>query len=334
MRFFETARRAPILLILFLVAACANPVRTPVASGPAPEGASSVRVFVEPDDGIQPVVEFIHSAHQTLDVAMYLLSDRDVINAVEASRRHGVRVRVMLEENPYGSGPGNRSVFDRLSAAGVATRWSPPTFKLSHDKYAIVDQKTALVGTANWSRSAFEHNREYLVEDTDPRDVGQLEGLFNADWERQSFQVSDEHLVISPINSRGDFLELARSARQSLHLETEEVQDTQVEGALIDAAKRGVDVRVIIPGPAGRSDANAMGASRLRAAGVQVRRLRNLYVHAKDIVVDGREAFIGSENASAPSLDENREVGLLISDPTAVRRVERTFSHDWEDGQP
>lgn len=265
---------------------------------------------------------------------MYLLSDHDVIDAIEASRRGGVQVRVMLEENPYGTGPGNRAVFDRLRVAAVATRWSPSDFQLSHDKYAVADRNVALIGTANWTHSAFTQNREYLVEDTNPRDVGALTALFDADWERRKVHLDDDNLVVSPTNSRSDFLALIDNARQTLHLEAEEMQDVQIEDALIAAAARGVQVEVIIPRPTGGSDSNAAGAQRLTAGDVQVRRLQNPYVHAKTIVVDGREAFIGSENISGPSLDQNREVGILISDAEAVRRVEETFSRDWKAGLP
>jgi cardiolipin synthase len=279
-------------------------------------------------------VEFVRGAQQSLDVAMYLLSDRRVIDALEASRRRGVQVRVMLEENPYGSGPGNRAIFDRLRAATIATRWSPSSFQLSHDKYAVADRKVALIGTANWTHSAFTENREFLVEDSNPRDVDELETLFNADWEHRPFSVDDDHLVVSPENSRTDLLALIGSARQTVHVEAEEVQDTQIESALIDAASRGVEVDVLIPGSTGGNEANAAGAERLTAGHVHVRRLHNPYVHAKVIVVDGHEAFIGSENISAPSLDRNREVGLLVSDAAAIRRVEDTFSRDWRVGQP
>jgi phosphatidylserine/phosphatidylglycerophosphate/cardiolipin synthase-like enzyme len=290
---------------------------------------SGARLFVEPDDGTRPVVQFIGEARRTLDVAMYLLSDRDVVQALEAAPRRGVRVRVMLEEHPYETGPGNGAVASRLKAAGVTVGWSPTTFQLSHDKYAVADGRSALVGTANWTHSAFVGNREYLVVDDDPTDVGQLAALFQADWGRDSPDLTDPRLVVSPTNARADFGALAGAAGQTLDLEAEEMEDPGIEGALVGAARRGVVVRVILPLPTGGPDANAAGRGRLVAGGVQVRRLRNPYVHAKDVVVDGKEAFVGSENLSTSSLDRNREVGLLLADPVAVRSLEATFERDW-----
>jgi len=293
-----------------------------------------VRLFVEPDDGVQPVVEFIGGARQTLDVAMYLLSDRDVIDALEASRRRGVQVRVMLEENPFGSGPGNRATFDRLKAAGIRVQWGAPKFQFDHEKFAVADRKEALVGTANWTYSAFVANREYLLRDAEPNDVAQLDAIFDADWERGDAKVDDPRVVVSPTNSRSVFLAMARSARSTIEIETEEMEDQGIERALVGASRRGVSVAVVLPVPAAQPDVNATGIQQLKAGGVQVRELRAPYVHGKVVLVDGREVFVGSENFSRSSLDENREVGLLVSDPTTIQQVKETFSRDWKAGKP
>ncbi len=53
------------------------------------------------------------------------------------------------------------------------------------------------------------------------------------------------------------------------------------------------------------------------------------YVHAKAFVADGRTVFVGSENISATSLDDNREVGIILSNSSIARRIETTFNADW-----
>lgn len=241
----------------------------------------------------------------------------------------------MLEEHPYGNGPGNRQIYDRLKKAGVLVTWSPPTFQLSHDKYAVADRQVALVGTANWTLSAFKYNREYFVVDHDPTDVGQLEAIFQGDWQRQPVPLDDPQLVVSPTNSRTDLLGLIATAQHQLDLEAEELQDPGIEAALGQAARRGVNVRVVVPRPgAGVKNSNAVGERTVQSYGVQVRELRTPFPHAKALVVDEREAFVGSENISKPSLDSNREVGLLISDPGAIKRLNATFARDWTSARP
>jgi phosphatidylserine/phosphatidylglycerophosphate/cardiolipin synthase-like enzyme len=89
-------------------------------------------------------------------------------------------------------------------------------------------------------------------------------------------------------------------------------------------------VRVILPAPSGQ-DHDAPGIAIITTAGAQVHRLSQsyLYVHAKVIVVDGRRAFVGSENLSTASLDHNREVGVIVADPGAIQTLESTFDGDW-----
>lgn len=299
----------------------------------ASAGTADVTVFVEPEAGTAPITEFIGGARRQLDVAMYLLTERSVIEAIEDAEQRGVRTRILLEEHPYGTGPGNREIAQTLRDAQVEVRWSPAKFRLSHAKYAVVDGKEALIGTANWTHSAFTNNREYIIIDSDPTDVAQLSALFEADWMGQDLNaeaMANGHLVISPSDSRLDFIALIEGAQRSLDLQAEEVQDAQIEEALIRAAARGVEVRLLTSPGSGPSDANAAGRSRLRQGGVEVRLLEYPYVHAKDIIVDRQTGFVGSENISTASLDDNREVGVIIGDTQVISTLEETFSRDWQ----
>lgn len=311
------------------ITACRPAATANLTMSSVPTGVTSVQLFVEPEAGVGPVLQLIDQSQRTLDVAMYLLSDRDVSRALEEAKQRGVRVRVILEEHPYGSGPGNGSIYQTLRGAGISAAWAPSTFQFSHEKYAVADRTTALVGTANWTHAAFTTNREYLVVDSNQQDVQALENLFDADWNRQSATITDDRLVVSPVNSRADFLALIDSARQGVDLEAEELQDSGIEDALIRAARRGATVRVVMAAPQG-DDPNAAGRRHLTAGGVQVRALASPYVHGKDLIADKQRALVGSENISATSLDQNREVGLLIDDASAITTLENTFSRDWQ----
>ena len=76
-------------------------------------------------------------------------------------------------------------------------------------------------------------------------------------------------------------------------------------------------VELILPMPSSSSATNP-DVSRLESGGVQVRYSTTLYMHAKLIIVDSTLGFTGSENFSSNSLDNNRELGIVIGDPQAV----------------
>jgi phosphatidylserine/phosphatidylglycerophosphate/cardiolipin synthase-like enzyme len=279
-------------------------------------------------------LEAIGGARRSLDVVVYLLNDRSVIDALTAAHRRGVAVRVMLERDPYGSGPGNAPAYDQLRRAGVEVRWGNPAFALTHEKALIADGETVLIMTLNLVYSAFHGNREYGIITHDPAEVAEARAGFSADWERRAFTPQVSSLLWSDVNTRRKLLDLVDGARSSLLLEQEALQDRELLQRLAGAAERGVDVRVITPPDEGESDPNRRGREQLVAAGAAVRTLQNPKMHAKTIVSDRSRAIVGSANLTYSGLDNNRELGIQLAEPEIVGRLVETFEADWARALP
>ena len=123
---------------------------------------------------------------------------------------------------------------------------------------------------------------------------------------------------------------LGRDAETSLDLYAEVLRDPELLAALGEASRRGVRVRVIVsPSAAFAPEQSALGA-----ADVEIRLASSLYIHAKLIVADGERAFLGSQNLSATSLDQNRELGIMLDDPVNLARLSRTFAVDFRSAAP
>jgi cardiolipin synthase A/B len=191
------------------------------------------------------------------------------------------------------------------------------------------------IDTSNLTNAAlgtgsFTKNREYDIIDTDAQDVQAVETIFQADWDHTTASFHDPNLIVSPVNARSDFNTLIASAKQTLLVTGEEMNDSGIEQDLISAARRGVKVEVILPAPSGSaSDSNSSGIATIKQGGVNVREDAQLYMHAKIMVVDGREAFVGSQNISTQSLDRNREVGIIVADTSVLNTLQQTFASDW-----
>jgi cardiolipin synthase A/B len=309
-------------------------------SGDIGSGAQGLKIFVEPDSTDSVITDAIHQANKSVWLEMYLLTDKKIITALEDDAHNGIDVRVMLEDHPYGGGSVSPSeTLDKLSSAGVKTKTTSPSFALTHEKGMVIDGKTAYIMTSNFTLAALgesksQNNREYGIIDTNTTDVQEVANIFSADWQRTTPTLNDSNLVVSPTNSRSDFLSLINSAKKSLSIEAEEMQDSQVEQALTAAASRGVKVQVILPSSSSSSDAdgsdsNSAGIKTIKQGKVQVKEDKKLYMHAKIIIVDGQKAFVGSENISSASLDKNRELGIVISDQSVLSTLQSTFSTDW-----
>src|SRR5215217_964852 len=124
----ETKRRriilAWIIVVVIVVIAIWRPEfldsTTPGPTATAvPDGSGVVGIFIEPDDGRKPILDELTAARRSVELQVYLLSDNEIINALIAADQRGVRVRVMMEEHPFGGAGNQPDVFDRLQDNGV-----------------------------------------------------------------------------------------------------------------------------------------------------------------------------------------------------------------------
>jgi cardiolipin synthase A/B len=227
----------------------------------------------------------------------------------------------------------NTPAFRYLKDGGVQVRWAPSEFTLTHEKAIVVDSSEAAVMTLNLTSRYYVSSRDFAVFDTQPADVRAIASTFSADWSGTSVAAGagSGDLLWSP-GAQVGLLALINSAKQTIDLEAEEMDDAAIEAALAAAAHRGVAVRIVMT--ADTSWTTAFTA--LAAAGVQIRLYpqdASLYIHAKLILVDGARLFLGSQNLSVASLRYNRELGIVTSDPTVIAGITPTFESDFAGGE-
>ncbi|MGH9098191.1 MAG: phospholipase D-like domain-containing protein, partial [Acidimicrobiales bacterium] len=179
----------------------------------------------------------------------------------------------------------------------------------------------------------YANTRDFAVTDPNPADVASMEATFTADFGGASTTPpAGPDLIWSP-GSSSALNSLIGSATSELLVYNEEMSDPTVVASLAAAARRGVAVKVVMTDQSSWSKE----FSTLTAAGVEVRVFHGetpIYIHAKTIVADRKVAFIGSENFSRSSLDDNRELGLTVIDPAMVAAAEATFATDFAGAHP
>ena len=330
-----------LLILVWLLTSCrmAAPIPSPTptslpivtatpATTPTPP---PYELFIEPEDGRTPILSAIADARQTLRLAMYLITDREIIQALKSAAARGVEVRVLLEMNPFGGGSQTAQVATELKAAGVQVQWEPRTIRYLHQKTLVVDEAYALVMTANLTLSSFTQNREYIIRTARPEDVAEIIATFEGDWARQPVQHTNPRLAWAPDHARDFLLQLIDGATVSLDIEHQNLEDEEIIDHLIAAMRRGVRVRYIgSPHLPLEEDTDEPGRERIRQAGAQVRYLDSPYIHAKAILVDGRQALVGSINLTSNSLDFNRELSILLDEPYIIQALAQQFQADWD----
>ncbi len=279
-----------------------------------------------------PIYSLMSSPQHSLDMTMYELSDPQAVDILEADAHRGVTVRVLLDSDYESSY--NQPAFTSLSSSGVQVRWAPAG-TLFHQKTITVDGRTSAIMTLNLTNAYYSTSRDFAVTTTDAQDVAAIEQVFNEDWSGSGPPAAAPtglDLVWSP-GAEGPIVSFIDSARSSLLVENEEMGDSAVTSALEDAAHRGVNVEVVMTYSSSWVDA----FSQLVDAGVKVSTYPSdgsLYIHAKVVVADGASLFLGSQNFSVSSLDYNRELGIITSDPALVGAVSHTVSADFAGATP
>jgi phosphatidylserine/phosphatidylglycerophosphate/cardiolipin synthase-like enzyme len=291
---------------------------------------TAVQIIVEPSDKGAGILNAIKGAQKSIHMTMYLLTNDTLVDALIARHKAGVDVKVVLNQNFPASGTDNQPDYDKLKAAGVPVVWASPTYNYTHSKCVVIDGTTAWIMTMNLTFTSATDNREFLAIDTDPDDVYEAETVFAADFVGQTPTVPGK-TILSPVNARARLERLVNEATKSIDVEAESFSDQGIEDALIAARKRGVFVRILVSDQP-PSPAMAKALSDLKAAGVGVRKLATPYVHSKAIVADGALAYVGSVNFTQNSIEQNRELGIIVAEPAQVKIVGDTIAKDFAAG--
>lgn len=313
--------------------------------------ADSLSLIVLPDMGYSTITDAIKGAKKSIKLQTYIFTNYDasaeIVKALTERAKAGVDVQVIIEANPYipakPLAPGEQPVFgnvvnketiNALIAGGVRVKRSSPKFRYTHQKTFLIDDQTAYIMTLNFTNSGLTSNREYAVVDRDASDVAEIKRIFEADWQEITYVPKDPDLVVSPNNSRQRIIKLIDSAKKTLMVQCEFVSDPEVAEHLGARAKAGVDVKVMMAhfdkDPNTGYDPNTTSQTLLNGQGVaQLLFGKSIKMHAKMILADGERAYIGSENLTTNSLDNNREMGILVQDKAVVDTLAKVAAKDW-----
>lgn len=335
---------ASLAAVLLAVTGCKIQISDTAPGGASTAGAVQAAspgvtragsLIVEPGAGFSPVYGLIKAARHTIDVTMYEFSDMTAEHDLAAAARRGVRVRVIMDQRERSV---NSAAYSYLSSRAVKVTWSSPRYRYTHQKTVVIDGTEAVIMTANLTSRYYATSRDFLVVDTSRADVAAITTVFDADFAQAAVRPGDGNdLVWSPTDSEDQLLGLIDGAAKSLRIYSEEMRDATVENALIRAAGRGIDVQVCGENESGQYD---RAYARLARAGVRISYYSSpagFYIHGKVIEADygtpRARIFVGSENFSGTSLNDNRELGLIISDHSVMSAIASTFASDFRNGQ-
>jgi len=347
-----TASRAPL--------ATSSPVEQLTRSYGVPPAAGGHSFYLceTGENAYSRLIDQIDSATRSLHVGMFILHPdavgTDVLNRLARRAADGVQVRLLLDA--VGSMSTTRRFLAPLTDAGGRVAFFMPvihrplrgrTNLRNHRKIVVADGRRAIAGGMNIAQEYMGptpvqgrwRDLAFVIEGPA---VAIYDHVFRADWEFASGEklaaidppgaAAGSDLTLQVVPSGPDVMgdPLYHAIIQSIYASRQRywivtpyfVPDESLGQALVLAARRGIDVRIIVPNRSNHPLTDMVRGQYLRdleAAGGRVLRYMPGMVHAKLIIADDSLAMIGSANFDLRSLFLNYEVMLIAYSPEVVR---------------
>ena len=329
-----------------------------------PVGEGDVTSYSFGTDLYEDMIAAIDGAQRQVLLETYIWKGDDVGQrfkaAVEAAAARGVEVFVIYDAfanlvvSPrFKRFPSSMKV---LRYPVYAAGWRPfdlRRYGRDHRKILVVDESIGFVGGFNIGEAYATEWRDTHVRITGPG-VWDLKRAFADFWNlnrRRRFRSSERPLLLETASTweptirfhrnvprlwmfpiRAMYIEAIARASRNVWLTTAYfLPDPDFAEALTAAARRGVDVRLLIPAKSNHvvSDWISRGYfSQLLDAGVKVLRYRDAMVHAKTATIDGTWSTVGTANIDRLSLTGNYEINVEIIDPELAGSLEEIFRVD------
>ena len=311
----------------------------------------------------------IREARDTINFETYIFEPDEIgqqfIDAFKERAMAGVEVRLLVDG--FGGMKLKRRYRDDLKRAGVKVHRFRPLglrnlvriYRRAHRRAIVMDGKVGFTGGAavskKWKGNVTNKHewRDSMTQITGPLVAG-IQSAFAENWVYCTGEVlagprffpplerGPGVCGISVVSSPSDSLQPIRllfwltfsNARKRLWIcNSYFIPDRRLRDAVVDRARHGVDVRILVPG--NHTDAvpvQAAGQSyyeELLAAGVRIFEFEPAMMHAKTAVVDSAWSIVGSANMDERSMELNEENVLGIADREFARSIEQGLSADY-----
>ncbi len=332
-------QRIYILVSLFLISSCTNPyhehffrenpefwVITSVVSGEI--FISDGRVDSLPNSHTQTeLIRRIDSAKDRIWIEIYTWTDAAKLSdSIIRAKQRWLDVQVVLEGNVFGTPRINMPIAKKLKEANIRVVYADNhRYSFTHAKFWIIDN-TYSISTGNWTASFFTKNREYIYSAIDIATLRFLENIFTADSTHMGYKdISGipSHIVMSPLDARSKIETLILSTEKSIIIYVQTLDDEHILALIASLIATGKKIEICT------ADNESNRVRQIEFASWHWKMIRKPYLHAKVIIVDHSEVFIGSHNLTTNAIENNREMGIILTGrDDIVHQVESDFVRD------
>lgn len=279
-----------------------------------------MKLFIQPESGIQPLLDAIKKAKKSIQILIFRIDRSEIEKALVEAAQRGVAVHALIAYTNRGGDKNLRRFEMRLLERGITVARTSDDLVRYHGKMFIIDGNELHLLAFNFTHLDINLSRSFAITTTNEELVTEAKRLFEADVKRVPYTAGSHHFVVSPINAREELMKFIKGAKKQLLMYEMKISDREFVDLLTEKISEGVDVRVI-----GRT------ATKARAIPTRSMRMR---LHARAILRDGNAAFLGSQSLRKLELEARREVGIIFSDTRIVKEMIEVFDKDWMEAEP
>ena len=274
-----------------------------------------MKLIIEPGDGVASIIAAIRNAKKSVEIVIFRFDYGGIEAALKAAAEKGVKVTALIAFANRGGERSLRKLELRFLDAGIIVARSADDLIRYHDKYVVIDRRVLYMLSFNFTHVDIGHSRGFGIETTNANWVHEGVRLFRADCTRTKYAPKTETFVVSPANSRKVLGTFLKRAKKELLIYDPRISDKEMLRILQERAKAGVEIKVI-----GKVSGSVP---------FEVQKLGGTRLHTRTIIRDRRQAFVGSQSLRTAELDFRRELGLILQDAKAVKKLIDTFESDW-----
>src|SRR5262245_750365 len=204
-----------------------------------------MKLIVQPDTGVAPIISAVKQAKKSIDIMIFRLDRREIVRALEHANARGVRVRALTAHQNRGGTKGLRKLEMELLAGGVTVSRTADDLTRYHGKMMIVDSAALHLYGFNFTALDINKSRIFGVISKNKKLLRDAMKLFEADFERQPYSSCCDRFVVSPDNARDRLEKFLKGARKQLLIYDPKVSDEAMLKILAERIEDGVDVKIL-----------------------------------------------------------------------------------------
>lgn len=318
-------------------------------------------VGFSPNSGAFDVIlNAINEAQSSINLAAFVITSDDIFNALVDAHQRGVNVRVVVDAK---SANGNGSDIQSLLDANIPVVLNNE-FKIMHNKYIIIDNKSVQTGSFNYSNNADKRNAENALFIENQPEIAKLysdnfERLFsnskkipNSNVQNLNFSFIKENVRKFPISSLSSFqiqkgvaeiafsnacnyissslsaktiiIQTIKQAKNNIYMAAYNFTDPDILNVLKDRQNKGVQLNIILDY---KANINNVAVQDLLIVGAHIKLNKKFSImHNKYMIIDNSTLEIGSFNYTTSA--ENEQCNNIMVFYNQSSLVEN-YMNDW-----